>query len=53
MKLISKELMKQYVDSQNFASTTQVMHAMKELFRDTIQQVMGSELDVKLCYEVA
>jgi transposase-like protein len=43
--------MKQYVDSQNFTSTTQIMQAMKEMFRDAIQQVMESELDVELGYE--
>ena len=51
MELTPKELMKQYIDSQNFTSTTQIMQAMKELFRDAIQQVMESELDVELGYE--
>lgn len=51
MELTPKELMKQYVDSQNFTSTTQIMQAMRELFRDAIQQVMESELDVELGYE--
>ena len=51
MELTPKELMKQYVDSQNFTSTTQIMQAMKELFRDAIQQVMESKLDVELGYE--
>ena len=51
MELTPKELMKQYVDSQNFTSTTQIMQAMKELFKDAIQQVMESELDVELGYE--
>ena len=51
MELTPKELMKQYVDSQNFTSTTQIVQAMKELFRDAIQQVMESELDVELGYE--
>ena len=51
MELTPKELMKQFVDSQNFTSTTQIMQAMKELFRDAIQQVMESELDVELGYE--
>ena len=50
MELTPKELMKQYVDSQNFTSTTEIMQAMKELFRDAIQQVMESELDVELGY---
>lgn len=51
MELTPKELMKQYVDSQNFTSTTEIMQTMKELFRDAIQQVMESELDVELGYE--
>ena len=51
MELTPKELMKQYVDSQNFTSTTEIMQAMKDLFRDVIQQVMESELDVELGYE--
>lgn len=50
MELTPKELMKQYVDSQNFTSTTEIMQAMKELFRDAIQQVMESELDIELGY---
>ena len=51
MELTPKELMKQYVDSQNFTSTTQIMQAMKALFRDAIKQVMENELDVELGYE--
>lgn len=51
MELTPKELMKQYVDSQNFTSTAEIMQAMKELFRDAIEQVMESELDVELGYE--
>lgn len=51
MELTPKELMKQYVESQKFTSTTEIMQAMKEMFRDVIQQVMESELDVELGYE--
>ena len=51
MELTPKELMKQYVDSQNFTSATEIIQAMKDLFRDAIQQVMESELDVELGYE--
>jgi len=43
--------MKAYVDSQNFTSTTDIMNAMKEMFRDALQQVMESELDMELGYE--
>ena len=51
MELTPKELLKQFVDSQNFTSTTEIMKAMKDLFRDAIQQVMESELDVELGYQ--
>lgn len=31
------ELLKAYVDSQQFNSTTEIMTAMKEMFRDVLQ----------------
>lgn len=45
------ELMREYVNSQNFSSTNEVMAAMKEMFKDVLQQVMETELDNKLGYE--
>lgn len=45
------KIMKEYVNSQNFNSTTEVMAAMKEMFKDALQQVMESELDTELGYE--
>ncbi len=39
------------MDSQHFSSTTEIMDAMKEMFRDDLQQVMESELDTELGYE--
>ena len=39
------------MDSQHFSSTTEIMDAMKEMFRDDLQQVMESELDTELRYE--
>lgn len=51
METISKEMMKQYVESQKFTSTTEIMSAMKSMFRDVLQQVMERELDVELDYE--
>jgi putative transposase len=45
------EMMKEYVNSQKFNSTTEVMTAMKEMFKDVLQQVMESELDTQLGYE--
>ena len=45
------ELLKAYVDSQQFNSTTEIMTAMKEMFRDVLQQVMESELEAQLGYD--
>ena len=51
MEQTPKEMLKAYVDSQKFNSTTEIMDAMKEMFRDVLQQVMESELDTELGYE--
>ena len=51
MEKTPKEMLKAYVDSQKFSSTTEIMDAMKEMFRDVLQQVMESELDAELGYE--
>jgi putative transposase len=51
MNILPKELMKEYVTSQNFTSTADIMAAMKELFKDALQQVMECELDAELGYE--
>jgi len=43
-------MLKAHVDSQEFRSTTQIMDAIKEMFRDVLQQVMESELETELGY---
>ena len=40
--------MKQFVQSQHFTSTADIMQAMKDMFRDAIQQVMEVEMDEEL-----
>ncbi|MBQ8783580.1 MAG: IS256 family transposase [Clostridia bacterium] len=45
------ELMKEYVRSQKFTSTEEVMAAMKEMFKEVLQQVMECELSDELGYE--
>jgi len=44
-------LLKEFVMSQEFESTAEVMTAMKELFADVLNQVMSCELDEQLGYE--
>ena len=48
MQSAPKELLKEYVQSQQFASTADIMQAMKEMFRDVIEQVMEVEMDDEL-----
>ena len=48
MEKAPAELMKEYVNSQKFTSTTEIMEAMKAMFGDVLQQVMEAELDTKL-----
>ena len=40
--------MKEYVQSQHFTSTAEIMTAMKEMFRDVVQTVMEVEMDEEL-----
>ncbi len=51
MSKVPAELMRSYVQSQQFTSTTEVMEAIKDMFRDVIQQVMEVELGEELGYE--
>ena len=48
MQIAPQELLKQYVQSQHFTSTADIMDAMKEMFRDVIQQVMEVEMEEEL-----
>lgn len=48
MQSAPKNLLKEYVKSQQFSSTADIMQAMKEMFRDVIEQVMEVEMDDEL-----
>lgn len=45
------EMMREFVKSQNFTSTDEIMSAMKDMFKDVLQQVMECELSEQLGYE--
>lgn len=51
MENTASKMMKEYVNSQKFSSTADIMEAIKDLFRDALQQVMEGELEEKLGYE--
>ena len=48
MNTTPQELLKEYVKSQQFTSTAEIMTAMKEMFRDVVQTAMEVELDEAL-----
>lgn len=48
MEKTSKEMLKAYIDSQKFNTTTEIMDALKEMFRDVLQQAMERELEAEL-----
>ena len=48
MNATPQELLKEYVKSQHFTSTAEIMTAMKEMFRDVVQTAMEVELDEEL-----
>ena len=48
MKTAPQEILKEYVKSQHFTSTAEIMTAMKEMFRDVVQAAMEVELDEEL-----
>ncbi len=51
MKKTATELLKNYVNEQNFTSTGDIMEAMKNMFADVLNQVLEVELEEKLGYE--
>lgn len=51
MSAIPREIIKDLIREQKFTNTTEVMNAIKEMFRDVLEEVMEAELDSKLGYE--
>lgn len=48
METTASEMMRNYVNSQKFRSTAEIMEAMKDLFRNALQHVMEGKLEEKL-----
>ena len=48
---IPKELIKEYVKSENFTSTTDIMESIKSMFADVLNEVLQCELDEQLGYD--
>ena len=46
MTKVPAEMMREFVRSQNFTSTDEVMTAMKNMFKDILQEVMNVSLQM-------
>jgi len=51
MSNLSKEVLRDYVKEQNFKSADDVLAAMKEMFRDILQEALEAEMDTQLGYD--
>lgn len=51
MSNISKEVLRNYVKEQNFTSSNEVLAAMKEMFKDVLQEALEAEMDTQLGYD--
>ena len=51
MSGISKEILRDYIKEQNFTSTNQILDAMKDMFKDVLQETLEAEMDTQLGYD--
>ncbi len=50
MSNLSKEVLRSYIKEQQFGSSGDVLAAMKEMFRDVLQEALEAEMDEELGY---
>ena len=51
MSNLSKQILRDYINEENFSSPDEVLSAMKEMFRDVLQETLESEMDTQLGYD--
>ena len=51
MSNISKEILKNYVNEQKFRNPNEVLAAMKEMFKNVLQEALEAEMDSQLGYD--
>lgn len=51
MSNISKEILRNYINEQNFKSPNDVLAAMKEMFKEVLQEALEAEMDTQLGYD--
>ena len=50
MSNMSKELLREYIKEQNFTNANEVLVALKEMFKDVLQEALEAEMDEALGY---
>jgi len=50
MENVSKELLRKYIKDQNFTNANDILAALKEMFRDVLQESLEAEMDEALGY---
>lgn len=51
MSNLSKEVLRDYIKEQNFTSVDEVLAAMKDMFKDVLQEALEGEMDTHLGYD--
>jgi len=51
MSQLAKEILRNYISEQEFRSSGDVLEAMKEMFRDVLQEALEAEMDEELGYK--
>jgi putative transposase len=51
MSNISRDVLRDYIKEQNFKNPNEVLAAMKELFKDVLQETLEAEMDTQLGYD--
>ncbi|MBU3102481.1 MULTISPECIES: IS256 family transposase [Clostridium] len=51
MSNISKEVLRDYINEQKFTNPTEVLTAMKSMFKDILQETLEAEMDSQLGYD--
>lgn len=50
MSSVSKELLRDFINEQKFQSSNEVLEALKEMFKDVLQEALEAEMDEALGY---
>ena len=50
MSNMSKELLREYIKEQNFTSPNEILNALKDMFKDVIQESLEAEIDEAWSY---